>query len=596
VDSRQCPSARSEAVILAGFLPLRQTAERPTFHAHSNIDDPSGANGEPNDQVGPTRHRRFFSSWLAIRMLRNAFSVICVALLVKWLSILPWMTSSGRADHVIIVVWDGLRPDMVNSSNTPTLYKLSQTGSVFTRHHPVYPSLTEVNGTALATGMYPGKNRIIGNHEYRPEIKPYDEVSTESLSVVRIGDKISDGKYIGVPTMYETVQADGISTAIAGAKPIALLPDRSIARVSSGATKSVDVFAGETLPPEILPGLEQVFGKFPERPTFPDVGQNKWTTDVLLEALWKGPVAKLSLLWLSDPDYSQHDSQPGSSEALASLKVNDDLLARLLATLEAKGLRDTTDILLVSDHGFSTVGQAVDYVDLLSKGGFHAYRKFLQKPNPGDIMVVSNGGSVFLYVIGHDKADVQHLVTFLMGCESCGVIFSKEVLPGTFPLASAHLDSPEAPDVIVALKWNDSPNASGVKGMIFADRGSNHTVGQGMHGSLSPYDMHNTLIAAGPDFRAGYIDTLPSGNVDIAPTVLSILGVKPSQKLDGRILREALVSSRVPDEKANERTLNATSDINHWSQTLKIVSVNGTEYFDEGRAGQSPHNNQNQTP
>jgi arylsulfatase A-like enzyme len=32
--------------------------------------------------------------------------------------------------------------------------------------------------------------------------------------------------------------------------------------------------------------------------------------------------------------------------------------------------------------------------------------------------------------------------------------------------------------------------------------------------------MHNTCIAAGPGFRRGATDDLPTGNVDIAPTVL----------------------------------------------------------------------------
>jgi hypothetical protein len=48
----------------------------------------------------------------------------------------------------------------------------------------------------------------------------------------------------------------------------------------------------------------------------------------------------------------------------------------------------------------------------------------------------------------------------------------------------------------------------------------------GNHASLSPYDMHNTLVAAGPDLRRGVLDTLPSGNTDLAPTVLWILGLR----------------------------------------------------------------------
>ena len=65
-----------------------------------------------------------------------------------------------------------------------------------------------------------------------------------------------------------------------------------------------------------------------------------------------------------------------------------------------------------------------------------------------------------------------------------------------------------------------------------------------MHGSLSPFDMHNTCIAAGPDFRKGAQDDLPTGNIDIAPTILWILGVEPEHKLSGRVLARGFDSTR----------------------------------------------------
>ena len=62
---------------------------------------------------------------------------------------------------------------------------------------------------------------------------------------------------------------------------------------------------------------------------------------------------------------------------------------------------------------------------------------------------------------------------------------------------------------------------------------------RGMHGSFSPTDVRNTLLASGPDFRRGFQDTLPTGNVDIAPTVARILGLS-LPRADGRPLLEAM--------------------------------------------------------
>ena len=72
-------------------------------------------------------------------------------------------------------------------------------------------------------------------------------------------------------------------------------------------------------------------------------------------------------------------------------------------------------------------------------------------------------------------------------------------------------------------------------GTTFESFGGN----RGMHGSFSPIDVHNTLIANGPAFRAGMTISNPTGNVDVAPTVAYILGQSMAQA-DGRVLNEAL--------------------------------------------------------
>src|SRR5438128_6562819 len=73
--------------------------------------------------------------------------------------------------HVVVVVWDGMRPDFVTEQNTPTLWKLAQSGVTFQNHHSVYPSATIVNGTAINTGVYPSRSGITVNHDYRPDIE-----------------------------------------------------------------------------------------------------------------------------------------------------------------------------------------------------------------------------------------------------------------------------------------------------------------------------------------------------------------------------------------------------------------------------------------
>src|SRR5437870_8876788 len=133
---------------------------------------------------------------------------------------------SNESRHVVVVVWDGMRPDFVSEQNTPALWKLSREGVTFRNHHAVYPSATMVNGTALVTDAYPGKNGIIANHVYRPDIDLNHAIDVEIPAVVKKGDELSGGKYISVPTIAELVQRAGGRTVIATAKTVGLLLDR----------------------------------------------------------------------------------------------------------------------------------------------------------------------------------------------------------------------------------------------------------------------------------------------------------------------------------------------------------------------------------
>src|SRR5579863_9602976 len=72
----------------------------------------------------------------------------------------------GRGRIVVLMVWDGLRPDFVTQRDTPNLFRLAREGVRFDRHHSIFPTLTMVNATALATGAPPGVNGLEGNNFY----------------------------------------------------------------------------------------------------------------------------------------------------------------------------------------------------------------------------------------------------------------------------------------------------------------------------------------------------------------------------------------------------------------------------------------------
>src|SRR5204863_575058 len=119
---------------------------------------------------------------------------------------------------------------------------------------------------------------------------------------------------------------------------------------------------------------------------------------------------------------------------------------------------------------------------------------------------------------------------FLQQSDFAGVIFTKQSMEGTFDFSQATIQNDHAPDVVMAFRWNDSKNQFGTPGMIDADW--QRAAGEGTHATLSRFDMHNTLVAAGPDFRRDQTDDLATGNVDLAPTILQILGIETAQEMD----------------------------------------------------------------
>jgi arylsulfatase A-like enzyme len=309
------------------------------------------------------------------------------------------------------------------------------------------------------------------------------------------------------------------------------------------------------------------------------------------DLLWKDGVPALSVIWLGEPDLTEHESAPGAQPALAAIKSSDENLAVVLAALDSQAARQATDLFVVSDHGFSTIERSVDLRKILGDAGFAAKTEFDGEPKPGDIMLVGNGGSVLFYVVGHDAMVMRRLIDFLQQSDFAGVIFTKQGLPGTFHLDDAKIDNPHAPDVVMAFRWNDSKNQFGARGMIDADW--QREAGEGTHASLSRFDMHNTLIAAGPDFRRGQTDDLPTGNVDLAPTILHVLGINAPQEMDGRILFEAMVSTNgVPaGRKTEAKTIEAKKDFRagKWRQSLRISRVGSTFYLDEGNGAFAPN-------
>lgn len=511
-------------------------------------------------------------------------------LLAAWLAGVAACRAEARgvAEHVVVVVMDGLRPDFVTPQYAPNTYALATNGVFFRRNHPAFISTTIVNGAALATGTHPGRSGILANSDYREELNTLAPVASEVLDTIRRADRFTGGRYVAVDTLAELIQDAGHPTYIAGTKSVTLLHDRKPRRTDTAAhSNSVVLGRGLVLPRRTGDALQKVNDDkvFPDTFTHPNLASDTWTTRALTRGLWKNGVPKYSLLWLSDPDVTQHAKGVGAPESLAALENSDRHLGEVISVLKSKGVYEKTDLFVVSDHGFSDILRGADVTEALRKGKLNAHTK-LENPEPGDVLVVPLGGAALVYVVDRSEEVLRRAVEILQGCDFTGVLFSRVALEGTFPLSAVKYPADHhQPDLVVSMRWDDQRGEHGWAGRMVATGGSK---GQATHGSLSRSDMNNTLLAAGPDFRRGVLSMVPSGNVDVAPTILHLLGLKPREPMDGRVLWEGLKEGVGREPKATERRLEASRPLGflRWSQYLVVQSVDGTEYYTEGNGRQ----------
>src|SRR5262245_29032624 len=113
----------------------------------------------------------------------------------------------GRHAQLATVV-DGLRPDYIAESVMPRLTRLGRRGIVFTAHHSVFPTVTRVNASSIATGTYPETHGLLGNTIFVPSVNPtrgLDTGNRENLEAVARAEP----QLLPAPSLGQVLQASG---------------------------------------------------------------------------------------------------------------------------------------------------------------------------------------------------------------------------------------------------------------------------------------------------------------------------------------------------------------------------------------------------
>ena len=135
---------------------------------------------------------------------------------------------------------------------------------------------------------------------------------------------------------------------------------------------------------------------------------------------------------------------------------------------------------------------------------------------------------------------------------------------------------------MISGNWSHEKNQAGVAG---------NTTQEGVagHGTSSPYDIHATLIAVGPDFREHAVSTAPTANVDIAPTLLTLLGLPIPASMTGRPFDEALRSGPALTSLRVAKTIETAKTADGSYQVdAHLSTVAGKRYLDYTEVHRAP--------
>jgi len=413
--------------------------------------------------------------------------------------------------RVVIVICDGLRADMVGAEFTPNLMRIAEAGVRCTAHSGVFPSTTRTTAAAIATGCLPARNGLQGN---AVALDHGDGLKVYSVGPPAFRDLMFDakGRTLKVPTMSERVKDNGGAVIYANASPGAgmfLDPD------GHGHMIHRDVGFG--------PGRVSLE---PHGVGHDAAGDAALAQRFIDEVLHDRKPA-LSLMWMCEPDHTQHSVGLGSPAHIDVVRAADAQAGRVFDNIRAEIDRGDVLFMVASDHGHETISEIVDLEEVLIAAGLK------DAPGSGDVAIAPQGLSATIY-LSEDAKDRRRAIADLLRADArIGAVYVGDEMAGL------GLDPDDGIDIVVVGRASDAPGAGGLPGVGVAFQGDlkiANNVGCGQHGGLGKYEQSPFLICAGAGFEAGSAIDAKTSAIDIAPTAMRHLGLD-ADDMDGRALQ-----------------------------------------------------------
>jgi predicted AlkP superfamily pyrophosphatase or phosphodiesterase len=431
-------------------------------------------------------------------------------------------SANSKSNVVVLISLGGFPASELRDEKVlaPTLRRLASEGAVASRMTAIDPAISWPNHAALATGVGANKHGVLYNG-ILVRGGPRTPVQVKPCSRAEI---------LRAPTFYDLAHEAGQTTAQVGWPPC-----------ETGET--INWSFGELADSKSLIAHEMIqAGALKDS----DLDQVPVTTSARRDEMWSRAVThvitqhrpQVLLVRLTDFDAVTHKYGPGTPESRAAISAADARINQILEVLKRMSLLERATILVVSDQGFKPARRNIRPNAALRKAGLLTIvgPKVLPKVVGADAYALTAGGIAQLFLTNPDRreetrARIKEIFAGMEGVER--VVEPPAYAKSGFPDAN---QSDQMGDFVLLAKpgygFIAAPDGEPVTDVV-----EGTTVA--FHGfPSSDPDMDGIFIAWGRHVRAGiHLDKV--SNVDVAPTIAQILGLK-MENVDGKILRDIL--------------------------------------------------------
>ena len=198
----------------------------------------------------------------------------------------------GDNGHVVIIIVDGLRPDLISAERTPTLQRLVDEGASTLDARTVRPSVTLPSITSMLTGLRPADHGVTWN-SYDPDMEP---VAATTIFDVAHDAGVTTAFFSGKVKLRHAIHPESLDTS-----SIRFLPDVSITLLARAHLE------------EAQPGLMVVH--------------------------------------LPNVDRAGHEFGWSSDEQRLTLRATDIAIASIMAMVESDTIEGPIRVIVTADHG-----------------------------------------------------------------------------------------------------------------------------------------------------------------------------------------------------------------------------------------------------